>query len=304
MLMLSANQTIGNTPLLKLSRIKEKYNLKSDIYAKLEFLNPAGSIKDRVAKEIISSAKQKGKINSDTTIIEATSGNTGISLAFFCACIGLKLVIFMPDTMSGERISLMKSYGAEVILTYGDLGMSGAVNEAKKLTKIIKNSFYANQFENPANITAHLKSTGPEIYKDLDNIDYFVAGIGTGGTITGIGRYLKSVLPKIRIVGIEPDNSPVLTRGISGNHAIQGIGAGFVPPLLDRAILDEIKTVSDSDAIKFAQELSSVEGCCAGISSGANICACIKMAQKSEGKVFVTVLPDNSYRYFSTGLFI
>lgn len=303
MLKFSATEAIGNTPLLRLSGLKKQLGLKSDIYAKLEFLNPAGSIKDKVAEEIIASAIREGKINSDTTIVEATSGNTGIGLAFCCACRGLRLIVVMPDTMSGERISLMKAYGAEVVLTKGSLGMQGAVQEAERLAASLKNTFSARQFENPANIAAHYKTTGPEIFADLNRIDYFVAGIGTGGTITGAGGYLKEKLSEIRIVGVEPGSSPVLTGGRSGCHAIQGIGAGFVPPLLQRELLDEILTVSDEAAIYFAKLLATVEGCCAGISSGANICACVRLAEKNNGKNIVTVLPDSGSRYISTGIF-
>lgn len=303
MLKNSVTKTIGNTPLLRMTRLKKSLGLKSDIFAKLEFLNPAGSIKDRVAEEIIASAIREGKINAKTTVIEATSGNTGIGLAFCCACRGLKLIVVMPDTMSGERISLMKAYGAEVVLSQGKLGMRGAVEEAERIAASSDNAFLARQFENPANAAAHFKTTGPEIYRDLSNTDYFVAGIGTGGTITGAGGFLKKKLKDVRLVGVEPAASPVLTEGKSGSHRIQGIGAGLVPPLLKKELLYDIVTVSDEDAIYFAKLVASTEGCCVGISAGANVCACVKLAQMERGKNIVTVLPDSGARYISTGLF-
>lgn len=303
----SAEQLIGRTPLLELQNIEKLYNLESTLLAKVEFFNPAGSVKDRVAKEMIDDAERKGLLKSDSVIIEPTSGNTGIGLAAVAAARGYRAVIVMPDTMSVERIKLMKAYGAEVVLSDGKYGMSGAIEKAQELAKENLNSFIPGQFDNDANAEAHRKTTGPEIYEDTDgNVDIFVAGVGTGGTITGVGEYLKSKNENIKVIAVEPETSPVLSKGVAGKHGIQGIGAGFVPKVLNTDIYDEILTVSDEDAYKYARIIGVKEGLLVGISSGAALCAALKIAQRPEsaGKTIVVLLPDTGSRYLSTSLFI
>ncbi len=302
----SAEQLIGRTPLLELQNIEKLYNLESTLLAKVEFFNPAGSVKDRVAKEMIDDAERKGLLKSDSVIIEPTSGNTGIGLAAVAAARGYRAVIVMPDTMSVERIKLMKAYGAEVVLSDGKYGMSGAIEKAQELAKENPNSFIPGQFDNDANAEAHRKTTGPEIYEDTDgNVDIFVAGVGTGGTITGVGEYLKSKNENIKVIAVEPETSPVLSKGVAGKHGIQGIGAGFVPKVLNTDVYDEILTVSDEDAYKYARIIGVKEGLLVGISSGAALCAALKIAQRPEsaGKIIVVLLPDTGARYLSTSLF-
>ena len=274
--------------------------------AKIESFNPAGSVKDRVAVEMIEEAEKDGKLNKNSVIIEPTSGNTGIGLAAVCAVKGYRLIIVMPDTMSAERRKLMKAYGAELVLTDGRKGMQGAIEEAEKIRSGIPDSIIAGQFVNPANPQAHLKSTGPEIFRDTDGkTDIFVAGIGTGGTITGVGRYLKSVIPGVRIVGVEPEKSPVLSKGTAGSHGLQGIGAGFVPDVLDTGVYDEIMTVNEEQAFYASRLLAKKEGILAGISSGAALFAAIELAKRKEnqGENIVVLLPDTGDRYLSTELF-
>lgn len=302
----SAHQLIGNTPLLELCNIEKQLNLNAKLYAKLEYLNPAGSVKDRVAKMMIETAEKEGKINKNTTIIEPTSGNTGIGLALMAASKGYKLIIVMPDSMSIERRILMKAYGAELVLTDGSKGMAGAIKKAEELNQSIPNSFIAGQFDNPANPKAHMETTGPEIWNDTDsNIDFFVAGIGTGGTITGVGQYLKSKNPNIKVIGIEPSSSPFLTKGISGVHGLQGIGAGFIPKVLDTKVYDEIITVTEDDAFDIGRLIGKSEGILVGISSGAALWAAINIAKQPQnsGKNIVVLLPDTGDRYLSTKLF-
>ena len=297
---------IGKTPLIELTNIEKEYNLKAKLLAKVEFFNPTGSVKDRAARELIEDAERKGLLKPDSVIIEPTSGNTGIGLAVIAVAKGYKAIIVMPDSMSPERIKLMKAYGAEVVLTDGSLGMSGAIEKAHALNKDIPNSFIPDQFNNSANANAHFKTTGPEIYDETDGeIDIFVAGIGTGGTITGTGEYLKSKKDAIKIIGIEPENSPVITRGTSGAHGIQGIGAGFIPSVLKSEILDEVIAVSDDDAFDYARALSVKEGLLVGISSGAALKAAIDVAKRTEneGKTIVVLLPDSGSRYMSTRIF-
>lgn len=302
----SAIGLIGNTPMLRLCGIEEKYNLKAKIVAKLEFFNIAGSVKDRVGLAMLLDAEEKGILKPDSVIIEATSGNTGIGIAAASAVRGYHTIIVMPETMSEERKKLMKAYGAELVLTDGAKGMTGANEKAEELSREIKNSFIAGQFKNPANAKAHYDTTGPEIYRDLGGkIDIFVAGIGTGGTVTGVGTYLKEQNKNIKIYGVEPENSPVLTKGKSGKHAIQGIGAGFVPEVLNKDILDGVITVSDEAAIETARYMGKTEGFLIGISSGAALSAAIELAQKSEneGKTIVTLFADSGDRYLSTNLY-
>ncbi len=302
----SAQQLIGNTPLLRLEGLERKYGLGAKIFAKLEYLNPAGSVKDRVGKEMIDDAEKKGLLKKGSVIIEPTSGNTGIGIAAVAASRGYRVIIVMPETMSEERRKLMKAYGAELVLTDGAKGMSGAIEKANELASEMPNSFIPGQFTNPANWKAHLETTGPEIYNDTDgNVDIFVAGVGTGGTITGVGKYLKSRKKNVKIVAVEPQSSPVLSKGISGRHGIQGIGAGFVPEVLDKEVLDEILTVSDDDAVLTAREMGVTEGILAGISSGAALHAAIRLAEREEnkGKNIVVVLPDSGSRYLSTKLY-
>lgn len=302
----SVEQLIGRTPLLELTNIEKQYQLKATLLAKLEGCNPAGSAKDRVAKAMIEDAEQSGKLTPDSVIIEPTSGNTGIGLASVAASKGYRVMIVMPDTMSRERQLLMTAYGAELILSDGKLGMTGAIQKAEELAKEIPNSFIPGQFDNPANAKAHFATTGPEIYEDTDGMtDVFVAGVGTGGTITGVGEYLKSQNPHIRVVAVEPANSAVLSTGVVGKHGIQGIGAGFVPNVLNTKIYDEIITVTEEEAYTAGKMLGKTEGILAGISSGAALHVAIELAKKEEyhGKQIVVLLPDTGERYLSTPLF-
>lgn len=296
---------VGHTPLVRLNNLKKKNGLKADILAKLEYFNPAGSAKDRVAKEMIFDAIDKGLINENTTLIEPTSGNTGIGLAAVATSLGLKLIIAMPDTMSAERINLMKAYGANLVLTPGAEGMQGAISKAEELAKEIPNSFIPGQFDNPANPTAHYKTTGPEIYQQTDGkVDIFVAAVGTGGTISGTGKYLKEQNPNIKIIAVEPASSPVLSQGKAGPHEIQGIGAGFIPKTLDTEIYDEVITVENDDAFIDGKEIAKTEGILVGISSGAALHVAKQLALKEEnvGKTIVVLLPDGGDRYLSTRL--
>ena len=302
----TVDELIGKTPILKLNRIEKNLNLKAHILAKLEYFNPAGSIKDRAALEMINSAEQKGILKPDSVIIEPTSGNTGIGLALVAATRGYKAIIVMPDTMSIERIKLMTAYGAEVILTDGKEGMSGSIKKAEQLAKEIPNSFIPSQFSNPDNAAAHFKTTGPEIFEDTDGkVDIFVAGVGTGGTITGVGEFLKSKNSNIQIVAVEPADSPLLSQNKSGPHKIQGIGANFVPDLLNTDIIDEIITVSSDEAYESARLIAKKEGILIGISSGAALFAATKLAKlpENENKNIVVILPDTGDRYLSTDLF-
>lgn len=302
----SADQLIGKTPLLELSRLEKKYNLKTKIVAKLEYFNPSGSVKDRIAKAMIDDAEQSGKLKAGSVIIEPTSGNTGIGLAAVAAAKGYKIILTMPETMSVERRQLIKAYGAEIVLTDGAKGMKGAIAKAHELAEEIPNSFIPGQFDNPSNPKAHLDSTGPEIWEDSDGkVDIFVAGVGTGGTITGVGEYLKSQNPNVKIVAVEPLTSAVLSTGISGPHKIQGIGAGFVPNVLNTKIYDEIIAVSNEDAFAIGKEIAKTEGVLVGISSGAATFAAIELAKRPEnaGKTIVVLLPDAGNRYLSTPLF-
>lgn len=302
----SADQLIGNTPLLELTHIEKALGLKAKLVAKLEYFNPAGSVKDRIAKEMLDEAEASGKLKPDSVIIEPTSGNTGIGLASVAAARGYRIIIVMPDTMSVERRQLMKAYGAELVLTEGSKGMKGAIAKAEELAAEIPNGFIPGQFVNPANPEAHRKSTGPEIYKDTDGkVDIFVAGVGTGGTITGVGEYLKSKNPTIKIVAVEPATSAVLSTGVAGPHKIQGIGAGFVPDILNTAIYDEIIPVSNEDAFATGKLIGKSEGVLVGISSGAVAFAAIELAKRPEnaGKTIVALLPDTGDRYLSTPLF-
>lgn len=302
----SLSQTVGNTPMLELVNSKNKYSFITNVFAKLEYFNPAGSVKDRVALNMIETAEKNGSLKAGGTIIEPTSGNTGIGIAAICAAKGYKAVIVMPETMSIERRKLIASYGAEVVLTEGAKGMNGSIAKAEELNKEIENSIIAGQFYNPANPEAHYKTTAPEIWGDLDGrVDALVCGVGSGGTITGVGRYLKEKNSDIKIIGVEPLSSPFLTTGKSGAHKIQGIGAGFIPENLDTEIYDELITVSDDDAINFAKDLAINEGLSVGISSGAAFCAAVEVAKREDmkGKNIVVILPDGGSRYLSTELF-
>ena len=302
----SADQLIGKTPLLELTNIEKKFGLKAKILAKLEYLNPAGSVKDRIAKAMIDAAEASGELKPDSVIIEPTSGNTGIGLASVAAARGYRIIIVMPETMSVERRQLMKAYGAELVLTEGAKGMKGAIARADELAREIPNAFVTGQFVNPANPRAHFETTGPEIWEDTDGrVDYFVAGVGTGGTITGTGRFLKSKNPDVKVVAIEPASSAVLSTGVAGAHKIQGIGAGFVPEVLDTKIYDEIIPVSNDDAFATGKEVGKNEGVLVGISSGAAPWAAIELAKRpeNEGKTIVVLLPDTGDRYLSTPLF-
>ena len=302
----SADQLIGKTPLLELTNIEKKFALKAKILAKLEYLNPAGSVKDRIAKAMIDAAEASGELKPDSVIIEPTSGNTGIGLASVAAARGYRIIIVMPETMSVERRQLMKAYGAELVLTEGAKGMKGAIARADELAREIPNAFVTGQFVNPANPKAHFETTGPEIWEDTDGrVDYFVAGVGTGGTITGTGRFLKSKNPDVRVVAVEPASSAVLSNGVAGAHKIQGIGAGFVPEVLDTKIYDEIIPVSNDDAFATGKEVGKNEGVLVGISSGAALWAAIELAKRpeNEGKTIVVLLPDTGDRYLSTPLF-
>ncbi len=298
--------TIGNTPVVELKNIEKKYNLKARIFAKVESFNPGGSVKDRIAKAMIEKAEKEGLINKDTVLVEPTSGNTGIGLSMVAASKGLKIILTMPETMSIERRNLLKAYGAELVLTEGSKGMKGAIAKAEELAKEIPNSFIPSQFTNMANPNIHYLTTGPEIFKDLDgNIDYLVAGVGTGGTLSGTGKYLKENKPSIKVVAVEPETSPVLSKGTPGPHKIQGIGAGFVPRTLDTSIYDEIITIGNEEAMEMGKESARTEGLLVGISSGAAIKAAIKLAQREEnaGKTIVVILPDTGERYLSTAMF-
>ncbi len=302
----SADQLIGRTPLLELTNTEKALGLKATLLAKLEYLNPAGSVKDRVGLAMINDAEAKGVLKPGAVIIEPTSGNTGIGLASVAAARGYRTIIVMPETMSVERRMIMKAYGAEVVLSEGSKGMSGAIEKADELAKEIPNSFIPGQFVNPANPKAHLETTGPEIYEDTDgSVDIFVAGVGTGGTLTGVGQYLKSRNPGVKVVAVEPASSPVLSKGTAGAHKIQGIGANFVPEVLDTRIYDEIIPVSDEDAFAAGRDLGRKEGVLVGISAGAALWAGIQLAQRpeNEGKTIVVLLPDTGDRYLSTPLF-
>ena len=302
----SADQLIGQTPLLELTHIEKKLGLNARILAKLEYFNPAGSVKDRIAKAMIDDAEEKGLLKPGSVIIEPTSGNTGIGLASVAAARGYRLVIVMPETMSVERRQIMKAYGAELVLTDGSKGMKGAIEKADELAKEIPNSFIPGQFVNPANPKAHFEHTGPEIFEDTDGeVDIFVAGVGTGGTVTGVGQYLKSRKPEVRVVAVEPASSAVLSTGVAGPHKIQGIGAGFVPKVLDTKVYDEIITVSNEDAFATGKLIGKSEGVLVGISSGAAVHAAVELAgrQENAGKTIVVLLPDTGDRYLSTPLF-
>ena len=302
----SADQLIGHTPLLELTHIEAAEGLEAKLLAKLEYFNPAGSVKDRIAKAMLDEAEASGKLNKDTTIIEPTSGNTGIGLASVAAARGYKIIIVMPETMSVERRQLMKAYGAQLVLTEGAKGMKGAIAKAEELSKEIPNSFVAGQFVNPANPKAHYEITGPEIWQDTDGaVDIFVAGVGTGGTITGVGTYLKEQNPNVKVVAVEPATSPVLSQGKAGAHKIQGIGAGFVPDVLNTKIYDEIIPVENEDAFATGKKVGHAEGVLVGISSGAAVWAGIQLAKRPEnkGKTIVVLLPDTGDRYLSTPLF-
>ena len=303
----SADQLIGKTPLLELTNLEKKYGLEARIIAKVEYFNPTGSVKDRIAKSMIDDAEEKGILKEGSTIIEPTSGNTGIGLASVAAARGYRAIIVMPETMSVERRALMKAYGAELVLTDGTKGMKGAIAKAEELNKEIENSFLPAQFDNPANPKAHREETGPEIWEDTDgNIDIFVSGVGTGGTLTGAGEYLKSKNPDLKIVAVEPASSPVLSEGKAGTHKIQGIGAGFVPEVLDTDLIDEIIPIENDDAFEFGKEIGKTEGILVGISAGAALKAAIELAKRPEnkGKVIVPILPDAGDRYLSTPLFL
>ena len=302
----SADQLIGKTPLLELTHIEKKFGLKAKVLAKLEYFNPAGSVKDRIAKAMIDDAEAKGLLKEGSVIIEPTSGNTGIGLASVAAARGYRIIIVMPETMSVERRQLMKAYGAELVLTEGAKGMKGAIAKADELAKEIPDSFVPGQFVNPANPKAHFETTGPEIWADTDGkVDCFVAGVGTGGTVSGVGQYLKSRNPAVKVVAVEPKSSAVLSTGVAGSHKIQGIGAGFVPDVLDTKVYDEIIPVDNDDAFKLGKEVGHSEGVLVGISSGAALWAAIELAKRpeNEGKTIVALLPDTGDRYLSTPLF-
>ena len=302
----SIDQLIGNTPLLELSNIEKNLDLKAKVLVKLEYFNPAGSVKDRIAKAMLDDAEAAGKLNKDSVIIEPTSGNTGVGLASVAAARGYRLIITMPETMSVERRLLMKAYGAELVLTDGAKGMKGAIAKAEELTAEIPNSFIAGQFTNPANPQAHIKTTGPEIWNDTGGkVDVFVAGVGTGGTVTGVGKYLKSQNPDVKVVAVEPASSPVLSKGTAGAHKIQGIGAGFVPDTLDTSVYDEVIAVENDDAFETGRLVGHSEGVLVGISSGAAVWAAIELAKRpeNEGKTIVALLADTGERYLSTPLF-
>lgn len=301
-----ATELIGNTPLVRLVHIEKKHNLEARLLAKLEYFNPSGSVKDRIAKEMIEDAENKGILKPGSVIIEPTSGNTGIGLAAIAAAKGYKLIIVLPETMSVERRNIIKAYGAEIVLTDGSKGMKGAIEKAEELARETEGSFIPGQFENPSNPEAHKKTTGPEIWEDTGGeVDIFVAGVGTGGTITGVGGYLKEKKPGVKVIAVEPETSPVLSKGTAGAHKIQGIGAGFVPKTLDTEIYNEIVAVSDADSFNNSKELAKEEGILTGISSGAALHAAIMEAKKpgNKGKTVVVLLPDSGDRYYSTPLF-
>ncbi len=302
----SVAELVGKTPLVECKNIERKYNLQARLLAKLEYLNPAGSVKDRVAKNIIEEAERSGRLKAGATIVEPTSGNTGIGLAFLCAIKGYRLILTMPETMSEERRNILKAYGAELVLTPGEEGMAGAVRRANELVEEIEGSILAGQFDNPDNPAAHAKTTGPEIWMDTDGrVDMVVAGAGTGGTITGIGEYLKSMNPDIKIIAVEPENSAVLSGGKPGPHAIQGIGAGFIPTVLNTKIYDQVITADDHVGIKMCKELAATEGVLVGISAGSAMHVAVQLAQKEENKdkIIVVILPDSGDRYYSTPIF-
>ena len=302
----SVSELIGNTPLVELTNFEKNHNLDATILGKVELFNPAGSVKDRIAKAMIDEAVKAGKVNDDTVLIEPTSGNTGIGLAAIAAARGNRLIITMPETMSIERRNLMKAYGAEVVLTDGSKGMKGAIAKAQELAGEIPNSFIPSQFTNPANPAIHEATTGPEVWRDTEGkVDILVAGVGTGGTVTGTGRYLKSQNPDVKVVAVEPAGSPVLSEGHAGAHKIQGIGAGFVPDTLDTSVYDEVVAVADEDAFEMGRELAAKEGLLVGISSGAAVWAASQLAQRPEnkGKTIVAILPDTGERYLSTAMF-
>ena len=302
----SVSELIGNTPLVELSNFEKNHNLEATILGKVELFNPAGSVKDRIAKAMIDEAVKAGKVNDDTVLIEPTSGNTGIGLAAIAAARGNRLIITMPETMSIERRNLMKAYGAEVVLTDGSKGMKGAIAKAQELAGEISNSFIPSQFTNPANPAIHEATTGPEIWRDTEGkVDILVAGVGTGGTVTGTGRYLKSQNPDVKVVAVEPAGSPVLSEGHAGAHKIQGIGAGFIPDTLDTSVYDEVVAVADEDAFETGRELAAKEGLLVGISSGAAVWAAGQLAQRPEnkGKTIVAILPDTGEHYLSTAMF-
>ncbi len=302
----SADQLIGHTPLLELSHLEQSEGSGARILAKLEYFNPAGSVKDRVAKGMLDDAERRGLLKRDSVIIEPTSGNTGIGLASVAAARDYRIIIVMPDSMSAERRSLMKAYGAELVLTEGALGMKGAIAKAEELARAIPNSFIPGQFVNPANPATHEKTTGPEIWEDTDGqVDYFVAGVGTGGTLSGVGHYLKYRNPALRVIAVEPDASPVLSAGTAGSHTIQGIGAGFIPDTLDRSVYDEVITVSNEDAFETGRKIGRSEGILTGISSGAAVFAALSLSKRPEaaGKTIVVLLPDSGDRYLSSPLF-
>ena len=300
----STLELIGKTPLLEPVRLQEKLNLKGKLLLKLEYFNPTGSVKDRAAMGMIETAQKQGLLNKDTVIIEPTSGNTGIGLASIAAIKGYRIILTMPETMSVERRNILKAYGAEIVLTEGAKGMAGAIEKAEQLAKEIPNSFIPAQFDNPANAQMHKNTTGPEIWEDTDGlVDYFVAGVGTGGTITGVGEYLKSKKSDIKIIAVGPSDSPVLSQGKKGPHPIQGIGAGFVPTVLNTSIYDAVSTVAGNDAFSAAKELAKTEGILVGISSGAALHAAIELAKKEDNKTIVVLLPDSGDRYYSTALF-
>ena len=306
MVELSIEKCIGNTPLARLQNIERAYGVVANVFAKLENVNPGGSIKDRVAKSIIDDAEKRGVLKNGGTVYEATSGNTGVGLALVAAARGYRAVIVMPDTMSVERQKLMKAYGAEVVLTNGALGMQGAVEKAAELVKATPNGFLASQFDNPANVQAHYRGTAQEIWQQTQgNIDIFVAGVGTGGTLTGIGKFLKEQNPKIQVVAVEPLRSPLLSKGVAGAHAIHGIGANFIPDTLDTSLLDEIIPVEDTDAMKMARFCARTEGVLIGVSAGCALHAAVELAKRPEnkGKTIVTLFPDSGERYLSTGLY-
>ena len=302
----NASQLIGNTPLLRLNNIEKRLNLNVTLLAKVEYFNPTGSVKDRIALSMIEDAEEKGKIHNDTIIIEPTSGNTGIGLASVCAAKGYKCILVMPENMSKERIRLIKAYGADVVLSPKEKGMQGAVDKAVELSKTYESSFIPSQFENPSNPEAHYRTTGPEIYKSSNKkVDIFIAGIGTGGTISGIGRYLKEQNRNIKVIGVEPGDSPLLTKGKPGPHKIQGIGANFVPKTLDKKYIDEFLTAKTEESYEYARLLGKYEGILVGISSGAALSQAVKVAKRNEnnGKTIVVLLPDSGDRYLSTDLF-
>ena len=301
-----AEELVGGTPLLQLTNLEKKLGLKAKLLAKVEYFNPAGSVKDRVAKRMILDAEEAGILKEGSVIIEPTSGNTGIGLASLAAVRGYRMILTMPDTMSIERINILKAYGAEIVLTEGAKGMAGAMEKAKELAASMENSFIPDQFGNPSNPKAHYMTTGPEIWEDTDGqVDIFVAGVGTGGTLTGTGRYLKEKNPNVKVVAMEPEASPLLSKGYAGGHKIQGIGANFVPEILDQELYDEVLTVGNEEAIAMGRKIARSEGILVGISSGAAVCAAVELAKRpeNEGKNIVVILPDSGDRYYSTPLF-